>query len=51
MERERPESRQGKVNFFLVAGILASTVSVPVGLTFLGIAVYEYIRMRGARKS
>ena len=51
MEREKPESYQRKANFFLVAGILASTVSVPMGLVFLGVAGYEYVRMRGSQKS
>ena len=34
MERERPETRETKMNFFLVAGIVTSTVSVPAG-TFI----------------
>ncbi len=40
-----------RMNVFLAAGVVASVVSVPAGFALLGIAGYEYLKMREARKS
>lgn len=39
---------QAKIGWFIIAGLVSSMVSIPAGLTLLGLAGYQFIKMREA---